>query len=245
MESITSQADKCPDEESTELSIKSKPTLTVKKLGEMIISSMDEQHEQEKDKDDNRLFQFKRILINFLFNGIATKSEDINASKLVDWSPLIEDDYLVLYTFFISNNEQFNFEWSYLLSKIDKIEEFLLKFRRYINFICSDIDELIKHIPFEDNAVFVIDDYLKISYYNNDKSVKAEIKHNELHRILNCKEEYYSLKVIYKFKTAILLNRTLKIDTKKASEKIKTLMNIIIEDNQHGIEDIKAKDENN
>lgn len=242
MESTTSQSDRHPDEESVELSITSKPMLTIKRLGEMIISSMDKQYEQ--DKDDNRLFQFKRILINYLFNGIATRIEDKNSSKVFVPLPLTEDENLILYTFFISENNQFNFEWSYLLSKIDKIEGFLLRFKRYINFICSDISELIQHISFESKAIFRIDDFLKVSYIPKYNELHAEIILKEFPGILNCKEDCYTLKILYQSKTAISLNRTSKINVKNASKNIETLINIIAEDNQQKIEDIKTEDDN-
>lgn len=220
MENITNQADKFLKQSKTCF-----PTLTVKNLGEMIISSIDKQHPQNKNED--RLFEFKRSLLNFLFNCIAKKSGNKDLHRLADLPPLREDENLILYSFFISHNEQFNFEWSYLLSKFDRIEKFLLTFREYINYICNDINDLFKNIPFENNVIFLIDDYLKISYSNDNRNLNAEIQIKEIHKILNCKKDSYTLQIFYNSEIVTSLDRISNIDAKEASKKIQSIINII------------------
>lgn len=230
MENITSHANKIPKKDLEEKVQNPRPILDVKNIGEMIISSIDKQ--SDKAINENRLLEYKRLLLNFLFNNIAKKSVDKKTNKLDDQHPLIEDENLILYTFFISYNEQFNFEWSYLLSKLDEIEKFMLRFREHINYVCNDISELLKCISFENDTVFIIDDYLKISYSHNNKSLNAEIQFKEIHKILNCKKDFYTLKILYGSVISISLDRTSKIDAKKASEKIQELIKIIIKNNQ-------------
>ena len=103
-----------------------KPELTIKSLGEKLIEYIDNSQE---DIIGSRLFQPKRQLINYLFNGIGHLPKDQIEDQLSS-APLDKEDNLILYTFFLSQTEHFNFEWSYLLSKLRNLPDFLKRFNK-------------------------------------------------------------------------------------------------------------------
>lgn len=103
-----------------------KPELTIKSLGEKLIEYIDNSQE---DIIGSRLFQPKRQLINYLFNGIGHLPKDQLEDQL-SYAPLDKEDNLILYTFFLSQTEHFNFEWSYLLSKLRNLPDFLKRFNK-------------------------------------------------------------------------------------------------------------------
>lgn len=200
-----------------------KPELKVKSLGEMIINYLDN---SEEDNIDIRLFQPKRQLINYLFNGIGSISESQLENQLSS-SPLDKEDNLILYTFFLSQIDQFNFEWSYLISKFKSINDFLKRFNKYINFVCTDINSLISSIHFSDNTLFQIDEFLQISYSPTQNSLSAQLKLDLIRNLLLCKAGEYRLKIFCESKTIVALDRSSKEDSKSVIDKIQTLLTII------------------
>ena len=204
-----------------------KPELKVKSLGEMIINYLDN---SEEHNTDTRLFQPKRQLINYLFNGIGSISETQLETQL-SFSPLDKEDNLILYTFFLSQIDQFNYEWSYLISKFKIINDFLKRFNKYINFVCTDINSLISSIHFSDNTLFQIDEFLQIFYYPTQNLLSAQLKLDLIGNLLLCKAGEYRLKVICESKTIIALERSSKENSKSVIDKIQTLLNIIFKNN--------------
>ena len=204
-----------------------KPELKVKSLGEMIINYLDN---SEEHNIDIRLFQPKRQLINYLFNGIGSISESQLENQLSS-SPLDKEDNLILYTFFLSQIDQFNFEWSYLISKFKIINDFLKRFNKYINFVCTDINSLISSIHFSDNTLFQIDEFLQIFYYPTQNLLNAQLKLDLIGNLLLCKAGEYRLKVICESKTIIALERSSKEDSRALIDKIQTLLTVIYKNN--------------
>lgn len=211
-----------------------KPELTIKSLGEMLIEYIDNAQE---DVVENRLFQPKRQLINYLFNGIGHLPKDQLENQL-SFAPLDKEDNLILYTFFLSQTEHFNFEWSYLLSKLKNIHDFLKRFNEYINFVCSDINMMIASIKLSDHALFQIDEFLQIIYSPTQNSITAQCKLDLLKNILSCKAGQYRLKIICGSKTIISIDRSSKEDKMSVADKIKTLLTVIHNNND-------SKEDNN
>lgn len=214
-----------------------KPELKVKSLGEMIINNLDN---SEENNTESRLFLPKRQLINYLFNGIGSISESQLENQLSS-APLDKEDNLILYTFFLSQIEQFNFEWSYLISKFKIINDFLKRFNKYINFVCTDINSLISSIHFSDNTIFQIDDFLHIFYYPTQNLLNAQLKLDLIRNLLLCKTGEYRLKVICESKTIIALERFSKEDSRTVIDKIQTLLTVIYKNNdsKEGIDEKK------
>lgn len=221
MENTTNQPNNLSEKENNNY-LKAKPMLTPQSLGEMIIKYIDDK--KDDIQHNTRLFLAKRNLLNYLFRGIGKKSKDDLAKDTLS-NPLKEDDNLILYTFYLSQNKQFNFEWSYLLSKYEKIEKFIKTFNGYINYICIDINNLIKLLSFEGEIEFQIDGYLTIHYKPNS-TIEAQIELDKLNKLLCCKDNYYSLKILFGTKTIISLNRSTKETIEAAIDKIETLMTV-------------------
>lgn len=200
-----------------------KPELTIKSLGEMLIEYIDNAQE---DSVENRLFQPKRQLINYLFNGIGYLPKDQLENQLSS-APLDKEDNLILYTFFLSQIEHFNFEWSYLLSKLKNIHGFLMRFNKYINFVCSDINIMIASIQLREQTLFQIDEFLQIIYSPVQNSITAQCKLDLLKNILSCKAGQYRLKIICGSKTIISIDRSSNEEKMSVTDKIKTLMTVI------------------
>jgi len=204
-----------------------KPELTIKRLGEMLIEYIDNPQE---DIVESRLLQPKRQIINYLFNGIGHLPKDQLEDQL-SYSPLDKEDNLILYTFFLSQREHFNFEWSYLLSKLRSIHDFLTRFNKYINFVCTDINAIIASIKFCDQTLFQIDEFLQIIYSPTNDSITARCELDQIKNILSCNAGQYRLKIICGSKTIISLNRSSKEYVKSVTEKIQTLLTIIHNNN--------------
>lgn len=199
-----------------------KPKLTVKSMGEMIIDKMDKSAE---DILKSRLFQPKRQLINYLFNGIGYLSETQLDNQLTS-APWDKEDNLMLYTFFLSQTEQFNFEWSYLISKHRNIHDFLRRFNKFINFVCNDINEMIASIQLSDQTLFQVDEFLQIIYSPSKNSLYVGCELDLIRNILSCNADKYRLKIICGSKTIVSLDRFSKEDRIIAINKIQTLLAI-------------------
>lgn len=213
------------------------PELTIKSLGEMLIEYIDNSQE---DIIGSRLFQPKRQLINYLFNGIGHLPKDQLEDQLSS-APLDKEDNLILYTFFLSQTEHFNFEWSYLLSKLRNLPDFLKRFNKYINFVCSDINAMITSIQLSDLTFFQIDEFLQIVYSPVQKSITAQCKLDLLKNMLSCKAGQYRLKIICGAKTIISLDRSTKEDVKSVADKIQTLLTVIHNNNDSKEDDNEEK----
>lgn len=195
-----------------------KPELTIKRLGEMLIEYIDNSQE---DIIESRLLQPKRQIINYLFNYIGCLSE----VQLQEIDHLDKDDNLIFYTYFLSQTYQFNFEWSYLISKVRKIPDFLKRFNKYINFVCSDINTLIASIQLSDQTLFQIDEFLQIIYSPTQNSLIAQCNLDLIKNILSCKADQYKLKIICGSKTIISLDKSLREkDLKPVTDKIQTML---------------------
>lgn len=214
-----------------------KPELTIKSLGEMLIEYIDNLQE---DIIGSRLFQPKRQLINYLFNGIGHLPKNQLEDQLSQ-APLDKEDNLILYTFFLSQTEHFNFEWSYLLSKLRNLPDFLKRFNKYINFVCSDINTMITSIQLSDLTFFQIDEFLQVVYSPTQNSITAQCKLDLLKNMLSCKAEQYRLKIICGSKTIISLDRSTKEDVKSVADKIQTLLTVIHNNNDSKEDDNEEK----
>lgn len=214
-----------------------KPELTIKSLGEMLIEYIDNLQE---DIIGSRLFQPKRQLINYLFNGIGHLPKNQLEDQLSQ-APLDKEDNLILYTFFLSQTEHFNFEWSYLLSKLRNLPDFLKRFNKYINFVCSDINTMITSIQLSDLTFFQIDEFLQVVYSPTQNSITAQCKLDLLKNMLSCKAGQYRLKIICGSKTIISLDRSTKEDVKSVADKIQTLLTVIHNNNDSKEDDNEEK----
>lgn len=203
----------------------------------MLIEYIDNSQE---DIIESRLFQPKRQLINYLFNGIGHLPKDQLEDQLSS-APLDKEDNLILYTFFLSQTEHFNFEWSYLLSKLRNLPGFLKRFNKYINFVCSDINTMITSIQLSDLTFFQIDEFLQIVYSPTQKSITAQCKLDLLKNMLSCKAGQYRLKIICGSKTIISLDRSPKEDVKSVADKIQTLLTVIHNNNDSKEDDNEEK----
>ncbi len=194
----------------------------------------------QEDIIGSRLFQPKRQLINYLFNGIGHLPKNQLEDQLSQ-APLDKEDNLILYTFFLSQTEHFNFEWSYLLSKLRNLPDFLKRFNKYINFVCSDINTMITSIQLSDLTFFQIDEFLQVVYSPTQNSITAQCKLDLLNNMLSCKAGQYRLKIICGSKTIISLDRSTKEDVKSVADKIQTLLTVIHNNNDSKEDDNEEK----
>ncbi len=203
--------------------VSKKPELTIKRLGEMLIEYI---NNPQEDTVESRLLQPKRQIINYLFNYIGCIS-NVQLQEMLSSAPLDKEDNLIFYTFFLSQTKQFNFEWSYLISKVRKIPDFLKRFNQYINFVCTDINAMIASIQLNDQIHFQIDEFLQIIYSPSQNSITAQCKLDLLKNTLYCKAGQYKLKIICGSKTIISIDRSSDEDVKSVVGKIQTLLTVI------------------
>lgn len=198
-----------------------KPELTIKRLGEMLIEYINNPQEETVE---SRLLQPKRQIINYLFNYIGCISE-AQLQEMLSSAPLDKEDNLIFYTYFLSQTYQFNFEWSYIISKARKIPDFLKRFNKYINFVCSDINTIIASIQLSDQIHFQVDEFLRIIYSPTQNSLTAQCKLDLLKNIISCKSDQYRLKIICDSKTIISIDRSSREeDLKAVTDKIQTML---------------------
>lgn len=228
MENTINQVDESIAGHPVDFSITPIPSLTPKMIGEQVLSNLEKFIEDERLHDDNlRLINFKRHLLNYLFKRIATREID-NNNKLKDIEPLEEDDNLILFSFFLSQNSNFHFEWSYLLNKIARLDEFLVTYRKHINYVCEDISELVKRIKFNENVQFIIDKYLSITYFPKVNAFDSKINLDLMSQLLLCLGNSYKVDIIYKFQSLISLSRYSNIEVEKITNKIETAMSYMV-----------------
>lgn len=130
--------------------------LTISKLGEGLIDSLD-----NANNVVTAYFREKCRLINYLFTVVGG---EINNSRLrcPDKDDIDRDEILLAYTFLLSSENNFNYNWSYLLEKKGALDRFFSRFKESIQQIVDDLNYVLteyKHkakVKLEFNDIFYI-----------------------------------------------------------------------------------------
>lgn len=197
--------------------------LTPHLIGDKIIEYLDAKFEKGGEQ---RHLESIRLIVNFLFRNPNLKELTKNDEKKTENIEFLPEEELLLFTFFLSGKREFLFEWSYLLKKYDAMRRFLIKFNRYIFFVCRDISELIELCAFSKNTTFEIDNFLYIEV-EPDNKISAHIEIDAFGNIFNCEKDLYQLKISSNQIPIITLNRSPKVKIEEEKEKITKLMGLI------------------
>lgn len=144
--------------------------------------------EQNNSSESNpRQISQKERVLNVLFNPIMWSNEDMeNTLKSQVESFVNKDSNLYAYTFFLCSNPQFKYNWSYLLHKIDPIDEdgtyahTLLNFRKFVDLMIGDINYFLEKIRSRSSSLtFMINRFIKIKL-GEENGYEVEIELGEL-----------------------------------------------------------------
>ncbi len=123
-------------------------------------------------KNKNIQYNFKNIILNII-SRFELQNNDFTEDgikKLQDKiSSLVDDDILFGFAIFLSSNDNFDYNTSYLFHKIEEYKKFLFQLCLLIFHIVKDINLLKQKFIGFNNLVFIFQNfiYLKIMDYNS------------------------------------------------------------------------------
>lgn len=199
-----------------------RPTLTVDFLDELIRDKLD----NSAGSANPRQLRWLRETFRFLFSIIWQPPYDsrTGANDKDDHLGLEDCFKLVAYTFFVSHNAEFHYNWSYLLDKIGEFSDFLLRFKQHIQFVIDDINRLVGELAASEAKMveFSIDNYLKIRYLPKKNRFDASIELHSLGRILKVSKDSYRMIISVDAVEVAAQNRKL-----RDQDSYKTLVNLM------------------
>lgn len=196
MENTTQQ----PIEESG-ISVKELTSTTLAQMLEARIIQR-QQHMEPDNSSVHRLAGQYIKLFNFLLVNISNLERVENKDRKLELKGLNEktrieiENNLLAYTFMLSRNPQFPFEWTYLLGKVEKLKMFYLDINRYFKFLISDINAIIAKLQPHTNLKFIVDRFLTITYFYDHEIFTADVDFSEAWRLTTVKGDKYQLKLV-------------------------------------------------
>lgn len=164
----------------------------------------DLQHLQDNCEGDLPFLRYAVQIFSELFSDewkIAdTVSIPEEAEKAKDKiGTTISNNYgsgLATYSYFVADNPQFHYNWSYLLGRIDAYKEYVFEYRRDIGLLVRILNIVAANIG-QTPLVFRIDvnDTLTFSIDQTSKGIKGCIKKERFHRLASLKSPF-TLKLI-------------------------------------------------
>lgn len=146
---------------------------------------------QQENHADERLLQPMSSVLNLLFHptewagkpevDAETRKKELTAkaTQIVN-----NGNNLIGYTFYLHSSQQFSYNWSYLLKKIEGFEELLVNFELFVDELITVLNILFQGIHCRLNDLtFEINGFLKI-YSVNDTYV-VELILPQFHKVLN------------------------------------------------------------
>lgn len=160
-----------------------------------ILSGFTEVNEKGRTCDKvKREYHSKLIVIQMLIDlANSYKTEDYKDDKKL--SNVIDikvngNELLSGYIFFISQNSQFDYSWSYLRKCKINYKEFLFNSVRFLNNVLTDINMLAAKPLVGKNMHVVFHDILDITFTNEKPFVKACFLWENFYRLVTVKSEY-------------------------------------------------------
>lgn len=151
-------------------------------------------NEGEVDERVIRDYQDKLIIMQMLIRcaSIYSGKEYENEEKLKNAIDVVlkGDEQLSGYMFFVSQNPQFNYTWSYMRKRRDRFGEYLAEAIRFLNNVVEDIN-LLANMPREGEEMHVVfGDLIDVDLLVGTSSVRSSVLWKNLYRVAAVKSVY-------------------------------------------------------
>jgi hypothetical protein len=151
-------------------------------------------NEGEVDERAIRDYQDKLIIMQMLIRcaSIYSGKEYENEEKLKNAIDVVlkGDEQLSGYMFFVSQNQQFNYTWSYMRKRRDRFGEYLAEAIRFLNNVVEDIN-LLANMPREGEEMHVVfGDLIDVDLLVGTPSVRSSVLWKNLYRVAAVKSVY-------------------------------------------------------
>lgn len=134
-----------------------------------------------RDYQDNLIIMQMLIRCASIYSGKEYENEEKlkNAIDVV----LKGDEQLSGYMFFVSQNPQFNYTWSYMRKRRDRFGEYLAEAIRFLNNVVEDIN-LLANMPREGEEMHVVfGDLIDVDLLAGTPSVRSSVLWKNLYRV--------------------------------------------------------------
>lgn len=135
----------------------------------------------------------------------------------------VENDELLFgYTFHVSSNPKFKYNWNYMRKQLDdKYVDFLFNAKRFFKFVFRDINVLTDVLRGIKEAHAVFDGFVDVAFSDDTPRVSAKILWEHFHRIANVGRANYMVSVMIKETTLVVCECSYKDETDNLLEKVK------------------------
>lgn len=141
-----------------------------------------------RDYQDNLIIMQMLIRCASIYSGKEYENEEKlkNAIDVV----LKGDEQLSGYMFFVSQNPQFNYTWSYMRKRRDRFGEYLAEAIRFLNNVVENIN-LLANMPREGEEMHVVfGDLIDVDLLVGTPSVRSSVLWKNLYRVAAVKSVY-------------------------------------------------------
>ena len=141
-----------------------------------------------RDYQDNLIIMQMLIRCASIYSGKEYENEEKlkNAIDVV----LKGDEQLSGYMFFVSQNPQFNYTWSYMRKRRNRYGEYLAEAIRFLNNVVEDIN-LLANMPREGDEMHVVfGDLIDVDLLVGTPSVRSSVLWKNLYRVAAVKSVY-------------------------------------------------------
>lgn len=103
---------------------------------------------------------------------------------------LNQNEVLSGFLFFLSQNPQFDYSWSYLRKRKSSYADFLVDAIRFMNNVVADVNVLAREVTEEKEIHVVINELFDVELCNVEPFVKPKMKWENLQRVATVKKGY-------------------------------------------------------
>lgn len=145
----------------------------------------------DKAKRENK---YKLIIIQMLAQlaqtyGCEEYDDDEKLRRSVV-TKLNLDEVLSGFLFFVSQNPQFDYSWSYMRKQKSRYAEFLVDAIRFMNNVVADVNALAGEATDEKEIHVVMNELFDVELGNVEPFVKTKLKWENLQRMTTIKKDY-------------------------------------------------------
>lgn len=161
--------------------------ITVTMFHQSIIDGLNPNELNESKK--TRYFKEKTEILEHLLYYACSKEEDRAKEKTESKLPLLA------FSFFLSSNSDFPYNWNYLISKNQHYYNYLDRFKEYIDFVTTDLSEIMDKMEEDIYVTFRIDGIFTINVHKHNNSAELECTTDldSIHRIIGISRDSYDL----------------------------------------------------
>ena len=165
-----------------------KQLITVSMLHKAIIDGLNPDNFDEST--NARYVNEKTGILDLLFH-YAGRKEEVTQEKAMSRLPLLA------FSFFLSSNSDFPYNWSYLINKNKQFYDFLDKFKDYIVFVTADLSEIMEGLDAGFDITFRVDGMFTVNVQkqNNRAELRCTTETETIHKIFGISRDSYDLAV--------------------------------------------------